>query len=1053
MKDKIYSIIKNSFFPVRRVPKSLASYIDLEIPCPIDSNAVVTTSGKRLTILNIKGQVGLLSQDSYKKVNKQLLSLIKRLYKNERVYLAWSFEQDIDNVLAELHRGTSAGRISASKIGVEDNLFFDDVIESNKEHCSVHSSWLAVWTEPKIDYIVENGVPIAVKQDNFSLKKFHEQLFSGSANPFLTDAKAVAEHQQNVNMVKDAFHDMECVVIPLSGKAACSFLGQKLNRGFKGSYNLEFADVARLFETTSDPDTIDYTAMQPDVSKCFVGKISDQIAGRGRSIFEDEAIDGMLVDDNYHYSVRVLQLAPKAIIPFNNFKKNLKKVPFRMTFLMKPKKLSFTERLNESLITFGRAAEDNQEAYRQLRYIKAMKQEHGHPEIHLQIMLVTWAKTKDELNRFVELIDSALEDWGGAQAIYDVVSPWQTLISSIGGMSTTCHAHGFIADPDRLVGILPHQRSANMIDSGPIIFRDSETGEPLFFGPQLKCQSYDLTLYLARPRMGKSLLMNSKGVGNLFTETCEGINLLGSLDIGPNMAGAFQLLKMMLSKQLGYDQASRLVIAHKWDPTNGNWSVNPLDIGFGQSKPTLIEKSGMLNFYVSVCADPESGKVSDGTTDILSEVIDEVFERSIDVIQGIKYDPHIYPEIHKLLTDKKVRFVNNKIEGKEAIGEDYRLWIEIRDILFQLGYVEFAQRAHVRCIPTIDRIIDELSSNHRLNEKYAKTHPNVIDKIRFSLVKHASSSKHLTRHTTLDLHEARFISFDLKPLSSAKNSKSGVIRLFSEYLLAMTIIMRNFSISESILNFEHLNSIYLDYWRDKINKFANLNKCLNLDEWHLLSVKKSLPDGRVISEPVAGAEYLDGLIKEAPKWKLSINIATHSPNDLTQVMRQKATNIFFYSGFDGEEADEIKNLFNLSEDEVLALKALHGPQANIGTEMLYIHHINSPHIKGSGRCIKRIEYQCSGSLLWALNTSADDLPHKLRLESEFRDQPWLTALIDTFPNGSMDRERKELSEIMNERGFHDEDGATIETKLYQSVVARLQQLKYSSLTLRLANET
>ncbi|MBF4437030.1 hypothetical protein ERJ77_21590, partial [Vibrio anguillarum] len=86
--------------------------------------------------------------------------------------------------------------------------------------------------------------------------------------------------------------------------------------------------------------------------------------------------------------------------------------------------------------------------------------------------------------------------------------------------------------------------------------------------------------------------------------------------------------------------------------------------------------------------------------------------------------------------------------------------------------------------------------------------------------------------------------------------------------------MSKFFVNEMIL--DGMSPVFADYWRTNINKYQNVDKCLNLDEWHALTIKQTTEKGETISMPVAGAAYLEWLIKEAPKWRLNINQASHS---------------------------------------------------------------------------------------------------------------------------------------------------------------------------------
>jgi intracellular multiplication protein IcmB len=1043
----VLSKVISKLFPPRDFSeRDMASYINLEIPCLMDSNALITRSGARLTIITIEGFAEILTDQTELEMNKQLLSVVKRLYNQPNTAIAWSYESsnDMDYALNEAIR---AGRDNAKKLGIDDRLYFDDVLAGNKGLCVNEQSWIAIWTFPEYEVRYEKGNLVTVETPNIPLRNLHSKLFDESANPFLSDAKAIKAHKNNYSELVGAFFNAGCAVQTLKAKKAAELLYSKLHNYRHKPKSLQYIDEGRLGIPNGNGMLINPKTGKCDYSGLFIPSLSEQIGNR--VVYEDVATEGVVHLGDRLYATHTVNVMPQSMVPFTKLKALLRGIPYRITFMLGGKNEAFWDRVNTALNTFGRAAEDNRVSYNQMQLMRVMKENYQYPEIDVKILIVTWANDADILKNQSERIDNGLSDWGGASMDYDTISPWQTLCSSVAGINHMSHAIGGLFGADRIIPILPHQHPASIIPRGPIIMRH-ETGKPQYYGPNQLKQDYDLTLYLAKPRQGKSLLMNDKAVANLVTEGAEGINLVASLDIGPNAAGALQLMRIMLQEKHGKEVAESLVAYYQWNPSASGWHVNPLDINLGQTRPTPIERTFMVSFYSSVTAEPETGQSREGTADLLNLLINTVFEECSSPLHSIRYNPADSDVFNDAIKKYKIDIYEKSIADRNT--KDYIAYFELRDRLFQLGLPKLAIKAHIHAMPTVENLIHTLSSNSTVRSKFAKTLPGLVDHIYYKLTQHASVAPHLSRHTTLDFQDAHIISFDLKPLTKEKNSKAGVIRLFSEYLLAMSISMRKFALTEDILSFPHMNPIYTDYWRERVNKYANLDKCLNLDEWHMMTIKQVTSEGKVISLPVAGAEYVDALIKEAPKWKMNINIATHSASDLTQTMRQKATNVFFYSGFDGEEAKELGELFNLKDKEIEALRNLHGPQAGVGTQMLHMQYINDSALKGGGRCMSIVEFLCTGSLLWALNTSARDLPHKLRLEREYGDKPWLQALIKAFPSGSMETMRLEILEQLRDRAYSLVGDNTIEERLYAHAVNSLKSIIYSEASIAITND-
>ncbi|MBF4371399.1 hypothetical protein EAY04_25770, partial [Vibrio anguillarum] len=72
-----------------------------------------------------------------------------------------------------------------------------------------------------------------------------------------------------------------------------------------------------------------------DVSAFMAPPLSEQLARQ--SVIEERFQDGILRQGNRFYATHTVDIMPKQQISFNRLKKVLKKIPFRMTFLLKPK--------------------------------------------------------------------------------------------------------------------------------------------------------------------------------------------------------------------------------------------------------------------------------------------------------------------------------------------------------------------------------------------------------------------------------------------------------------------------------------------------------------------------------------------------------------------------------------------------------------------------------------------------------------------------------------------------------------------------------------------
>ncbi len=1019
-----------------------SQYIDLETPCLIDPNALITRQGVRLTLIRINGSMNILGGEDSKEFAgtcKAILSLLKTFYASDYVELGWMYKQAPDKAMEEISDITRPSVNSAKLLGFDVENVMQEMNLANSELAVPMDNVIALWSLPKTQYEYINGDVLPVKTDNLPLMNIHKDLFDGSANPFLSDSQNIATHKKNVDLLLDKLRNSDIVCAPIKAKKAAQWLLKEINPSKSKYTPLQFVDDTRIGIPTPGAWMVNPETSELDLSDFIADPLSEQLA---RHSIEEVGNEGILKVEDTFFGTHTVDVMPKQEIPFSHLQKALKGVPFRITFLLKPKPSDTFSVINERVGDYlGGLSEVNKEHYQQMTLLKAMHEEFDYPPINLQILIVTWGKSTSDVMRHSASISDVLKDWGGTRMEYDNISPFQTYFTSIPGVNMTSHSKGCLIGAEKLVKMLPHQMESSLNTYGPIIFRH-ESGKVCAYAPNSEHQDYDYTQYIARPRQGKSLMMNTKSFANLMQEGVDSFPLITNVDIGPSSEGSLQLIRRLLEKHYGREKAKRLVVSRQWNPSAGDWKLNPNDIRFGRNVPTAQELQFTLNFYASVCAEPDTGLPCEGGMDVLYSLIEKVFFSFTTRENSRKYNPAISGILNKYLNQFKIK--TGKSSQVNSDNMLYKSYFELRDELFQMDCLEGASLAHRLAMPTVDDLIEVLSTDSELHIRYNRLYPNAVEKIIYKLRRHASSMPHLAGSTTLDLADAHIISFDLKPIVKESDDNDSRIKLFAEYLLAMNTGMSKFFIDESIL--QDMNPIYHQFWRKRINIYRNIDKCLNLDEWHALTIKKPNDNGDMVSLPVAGAAYLEWLIKQAPKWRLSINHASHSATDFTPTMKEKATNVFIYSGTTGDEVERLRNDFSLTDTQVKALKSLHGPNSEQGSQMLWLYSVNIPNMPGV-RGSAKVEFLCKGSLLWGLNTSAKDLPHKLRLEAEYPDKPWLEALCKTFPKGSMDDYRLGLLEHLRESNIEAERASKgIEEVIYKKAVLEMKKLEYGEQT-------
>lgn len=1015
-----------------------SQYIDLETPCLIDPLANITKQGVRVTLVRINGSrnlVGDEKSEEYGKVFNSVLSTLNTFFNSDNITIAWMYEQDPSNTHGAIEETNRPTRNAAKKLGINSGLIYESLNEANANNCLFQDNVIAIWTTPEIQMEYVDGNVVPMKTENVDLKLLHNSLFQSAANPFLSDNQAIKTHKSNVQTLLDKLRHADVICDAIPAKKAAQWMLNMISPDQPKFTQLNYVDEKRIGIPTPtnwilNPGTSDF-----NLSAFMAEPLSNQMA---RQSVIEEGVDGVVKVGEQYFGTHTVDVMPKQEIPFNYLKKALNGVPCRITFIMKPKSKKMWAKFNETVNRYlGGVSQENKEYYRKMVLLDAMNEEFDYAPVNLQILIVTKGDTPQDISRHAESLSQALTDWGGSRVDYDNISPFQTYFSSIPGVNAVSHSDGCLIGSNKLASILPHQMDSSLDEYGPILFRH-ESGKICPFTPNNPKQDYGYNLYIARPRQGKSVLMNASTIASTMPEGATTIPLIVSIDIGPSSEGANQLLRLLMEDVHGKERTKRLIVSQKWDPANDGWKANPLDIRLGRNQPSAQEAEFASSFYSSVCAESDTGHPCKGGKEIIRSVIEDTFVRLSSHKECKKVNVSMCPDLMPYLNEYHIQYSQqSQVNRENTLMKSY---FDIRDELFKKGSIEGASLAHRFAMPTIDDLIETLTNSSSIKKRFDDIYPRALETIAFKLRAHITTMPHLSGTTTLDLADAHVISFDLKPIVTESTENEARIRLFTEYLLAMNIGMKNFFAHESILT--GMNPIYHNYWKQSINKFRNVDKCLNLDEWHALTIKKIDDDGNAVSIPVAGAMYIEWLVKEAPKWRLNINQASHSSSDFTSTMKEKATNIFIYSGTTGNEIEMLRKDFDLNPTQVEALKNLHGPNGKVGSQMLWLYSVDIPGMQGF-RSSAKVEFLVKGSMLWGLNTNAKDLPHKIRLETEYSGRPWLQALCQTYPSGSMQDQRRGLYEQLRESNIEAQRQTVgIEDRLLEKAIEQLQIIEY-----------
>lgn len=1024
--------------------RSISDFIDLEMNRYGDKHALQCRSGALVTLFRVNGVGSISSDEETKKIQRSLFSLLNKFYSSKNCpVVSWMYSQSSGTVVSDLNEGLKPSKQAAVRLGMDANTLVDDIVQANKGICRTEEIYLAVWTLPQYDKEFVKGKLKTVKKGDDKLKDFFSKVLGDAANPITTNSVTFKQHLQDQSAVSNTLVEAGLLHEMLLQLDALQWMKFKLNDGKVNRH-----EPFQLYNHEEDKPRFRGGKLKFNLnngtlegSPLFLDPLSEQMAESIIVPSADDA-DGVLYSNGKYHACLEVTTNPRTIVSFNKLLSNTGNIDFRMTFIMSQVDTSGYQSMNQFVNSFLRVNDDCKKSYDQIQFINYTKAEHNASDVNLQILIVISADDRATLFNHREIMNGALVDWGRAKMKLDHNDPVQTLVSSIPGLNYRSYSQGCWISTTQLVRILPSERPATFWDYGMICFRTVD-GKPFYYQPHSNLQDYSLSLYIAPPRQGKSLLMNASGIANILSDGASKMGLMVILDVGPTSRGALQLIRYMMLKRFVNsgnpktvaeikkykEYTERIVVEKKWSPDASGWFVNPLETRLGFNFPTQDEKEFLLNFYVTICSNAESGEPIEGTSKLIRELLTETFMRSNSREEMRMFDSTI---------DKELTKASREILGIDPNDPNKNIsMFQLRDMFYQRQKMGLALRAHRFAMPTVSDLVQVLANSKDINEGHDKS---TVDAIRSALNTHILNMPYLTKPSTIDFQSAKIISFDMKPVAKAKTNQ-GKLDTFAQYLLAMHLGMRKFFIEEELS--KSAPDLYKKYWLNQFYENSKLKKTLSLDEWHTLSVKGTDNEGNEFSKSQAGAEYIDFLIREAPKFNLSLNIASHRVADFTPTMKSMATNKFFFSGLEEEEIKRIEREMSLTKSEYeMLLAGIHGPRPGVGNEIFY--QFKSSKIKGSGgksQFSARVKYLCSGLMMWALSTDKEDMPHKMKLESEHPEKDWLEALYKTFPDGNMTSLREEIRKEMREQldSSQEVEGRTndIEDYLHSEVVKNL----------------
>lgn len=927
---------------------NLRNYIDLDHNC--HENILVTESGALLTVFRVQGLLVYPSVPDWKLSADSILNGLKSVFKSEGHTIQWVFEKDKSKTRNALKKATGRAlrTMVANKLDVLD--IYNENIDVNEELICYEESFIAIWTDNRL---IEKSLYKARRLENGKHAVSLGMYLSETPNVFSVIKEMIDKH---LSVIEDFQHTMRSAKISLElldCDAACNKIGRSIDASLPISWKARLIGMGRYLKTSFKGNVND------DGSDLFWTKLSEQLGNRSF----DYPKSGVVNIGGRNYKSGYIKDFPISIKPFRSLIENIDQdVPLRISFKIASGKgfdWSFRQALN-GFVAFGHS--DNRQMMQEM---DALDNNHLHnPRLRLSVSFTTWSDTIERLDYNFSRLDQAIQSWGICNTILDQADELEMMIDGVIGATPETPAVQTYCPLSDVVKLLPFDRTASLWNSGFVVFRTSQN--TIFpWTPVSPITNPSIELYIARSRMGKSVLSNAVASALLFDGGQGGLPYIATIDVGDSSVGVYNLIRDRLPE----DQ-KHLVVTYKIN-MGGDDYLNPFERS--PCVDTLFDyQYSFVSGLLTLLAQDSTGSMHKNMVGFIEALIREVYEYKSDKGAN-KYSPGI-------LLD-----VDEWVEANDFALFTDTTWNEIEKALGRANEWKMAGDCAVYASPLLEDFITVANESLSLGRLYnSESSDSVIKEFILRMTEAMKKFRILTRFSTVNFKQARLRSIDLQN-AIIKDEILGPRQNGVMYTLALYVGSGDFMLNKGCLN--QVSEDFRAHYEEELMRLRSVPRRLFMDEFHQASG---------LSQTVTNVERY---AREGGKWGINVALASQKYQDFSETLIEQATSYFFLGGVSREVSKIYKEKFSLSDTDATALSdnTIHGPKKG-GSSLLYVY--KTP----DGQFSQVLRFAVGKQLLWANSTNSDDLLIKEILTKATDSKTMLKMLSQEYPESTIQKE-------------------------------------------------
>lgn len=696
-------------------------------------------------------------------------------------------------------------------------------------------------------------------------------------------------------------------------------------------------------------------------------------------LFSQEANpQGNLVglDGMWHTSLAVT-LGPQKPETFTQlFNKVNRKVPFRVRFDLMPGGRDVLGGKRTAL-GFLAVIPSLRPIYESVEWLA--KSNDNDPTCVMTISASTWAETESGVKRNITMLQKAFQSWGVCEVTRTFGDPLRAWVNSMMGASIAGGANLLFPPLSAALAMMPLQRPATPWTQDANVVWLTLDGKlfPVRLGSSL--QEKHTEIAAGESGTGKTVLFNVLNEV-VITNGQTRLPFLSVVDKGYGAQGLIRLIRECLPPERR-NEAVGIVLQN-----DARYCRNPFDIQLGARYPLIPERSWLLNLCYALCIDATKGNPPNpkDTRQILGRVIDEAYRDHAEK-NPIRYAPSWIPAVDAALSSSGLRAQYPDHEWEEFS------WYEVRDMLFEKGFVAEAMKAQYQAVPELSDLQvwlnhDDIRSAFGKINRDSSQEP-LLEYISRCLTQAGTEYRMLSGRTQFALDpNTRVVAIDLNNVMGDATDegqlKSGIMYLFAGQVASGDYILPQYS--DDLMS--KIDPRYKDFHLARIEQLDQELKTKGYDELH---------NAKNVPFIFSALETED---REQRKFAIRTVLSSQFLTDFPENILKSANSLYLMR-IRPEDVKILREHFQVPPATIRRfMNSSKGAAADgSGTSFLAVFKTKV------GRIAQILKNTVGPRELWALNSTPKDSALRNRLYEQLDGRTAREILAENFPLGSAEK--------------------------------------------------